>query len=62
MYAANGTRRQCTFADDFTGSQLNTAKWVVQKTLTSGFTTGDAPHDCYVNDPDNVSVANGGCA
>ena len=49
----------CSFADNFNGTTLDKTKWVVQKTATSGFLTGDAPHDCYVDDPDNVSVSGG---
>jgi beta-glucanase (GH16 family) len=57
LFAADGTRRKCTFADDFDGSELDRTKWVPQ----TNFITGDADGDyaCYHDDPDNVSVSNG---
>lgn len=51
-----GGNWHCTFADEFAGTALNTSKWVAQLTSNSGYQAGD---DCYVNTPNNVSVANG---
>ncbi|UMG91452.1 glycoside hydrolase family 16 protein [Nocardioides sp. TF02-7] len=54
---ADGTRWQCSFVDDFDGTELDTDKWLVQETWFSGMTT--ANRDCYVNDPSTVQVADG---
>jgi len=47
---------KCTFDDEFDGAALDPAKWIAQSTAASGFTTGQ---DCFVDSPDNVSVADG---
>lgn len=52
----DGTAWQCTFGDEFSGSSLDTAKWVPQLTSTSGYHVGP---ECFVNTPSNISVANG---
>jgi beta-glucanase (GH16 family) len=52
----DGTEWQCTFADDFDGSALDTTRWVVQTTAASGFHSGP---ECFVNTPNNVAVAGG---
>ena len=52
---AGGTWR-CTFDDEFAGSTVNRANWLVQTTAASGFTAGPV---CFVNNPNNVSVSNG---
>ncbi|HST90821.1 MAG TPA: hypothetical protein VLJ13_01330, partial [Brevundimonas sp.] len=31
---------QCTFADDFDGTSLDTSKWIPQRTDQSGYTNG----------------------
>lgn len=46
----------CTFVDHFNGSALNPYKWGVTRTGHNGFTSGG---ECFVNSPDNVSVAFG---
>lgn len=46
----------CTFSDEFAGTALDRTKWVPQRTASSGFSPGGA---CFVDDPANVSVANG---
>jgi len=53
----NGTSWKCTFVDDFTGSSLNRNKWVVQRTAVSGHSGNKA--DCWVDNPNNISVASG---
>ena len=53
---ADGTPWQCTFADDFNGTQLDRSKWLVQTTAQSGYSIGQ---ECYVDDPDNLAVRNG---
>jgi hypothetical protein len=57
VLAGDGTRRVCTFADDFDGAQLDRTKWLPQ----SNFITGDVAgsYACYRDHPDNVSVADG---
>jgi beta-glucanase (GH16 family) len=47
---------QCTFADNFNGSKLDTSKWIVQTTAASGFHSGA---ECFVNKSANVLVAGG---
>ncbi len=51
-----GVNWQCSFADDFSGTSLDTSKWVAQRTENSGFTDGES---CFVDDSDNVSVSDG---
>jgi beta-glucanase (GH16 family) len=53
---ATGGYWTCTFDDEFDGTALNSANWAVQTTAASGFTTGT---ECFVNSPNNISVANG---
>jgi beta-glucanase (GH16 family) len=48
---------QCTFADDFDGTSLDSSKWMAQQTDGSGF--GNSATACYVDDPNNVSVSAG---
>jgi beta-glucanase (GH16 family) len=57
LLAADGSRRACTFADDFSGTQLDRSKWVPQ----TDFLTGDASgsYACYRNHPDNIGVDQG---
>ena len=53
---ADGSYWKCTFADDFSGTALDTTKWTVTRTDQT------AQHqnvDCLVDSPDNVSVADG---
>jgi beta-glucanase (GH16 family) len=47
----------CTFDDEFNGTSLNTANWAPQLTATSGYITGGP--DCYVNNPNTISVSGG---
>lgn len=47
---------RCTFDDEFSGSKLDTSKWLVQKTADSGYHSGS---ECFVDSPDNVSVSGG---
>ena len=56
VYRTNGTAWQCTFDDEFNGTTLDTSKWFVQTTAASGFHSGA---ECFLNDPNNISVANG---
>ena len=53
---SGGGSWSCTWDDEFDGSALDTSKWAVQTTAASGFATKPA---CFVNSPNNVSVANG---
>jgi beta-glucanase (GH16 family) len=54
---ADGSLWSCTFDDEFDGTALDTRKWLVQETSYSGMTSGNA--DCYVNNPQTVSVGDG---
>jgi beta-glucanase (GH16 family) len=56
VYKAGGSAWQCSFADEFSGSTLDTSHWVVQTTAQSGFHNGP---ECFVNTPDNLSVGGG---
>jgi beta-glucanase (GH16 family) len=47
----------CTFDDEFSGTSLDTTKWVPQVTATSGYTSGATA--CFVNNPANISVSGG---
>jgi beta-glucanase (GH16 family) len=53
---AGGSPWICTFVDNFDGYKLDTSKWAVQETYTSGYQNGG---ECFVNSPNNVSVADG---
>ena len=53
----SGDEWVCTFADDFGGTALDRSKWQVAKTATIGFT--QSAHECYVDDPAHVKVADG---
>ena len=53
---ADGGTWECTFSDEFSGTELDRTKWVPQQTATSGFAPGGA---CFVDDPANVSVGDG---
>ncbi|GEM_PF-2205020 len=56
----SGGTWSCTFDDEFNGTQLDTRKWVVQRTATSGYVTGPTTYPaCYVDSPNNVSVSDG---
>jgi hypothetical protein len=52
----NGVPWQCTFADDFNGSVLDPGNWTALTTANSSL-RGNG--DCWVDDPNNISVANG---
>jgi beta-glucanase (GH16 family) len=54
---ANGTAWTCRFADEFSGTQLDRSKWVAQRTAIGGNSGNEA--DCWVDTPNNISVANG---
>ena len=60
IYKPDGSAWKCTFDDEFTGYTLDSTKWTVQQTATSGFTTGPVGSEvCYLNSPNNVSVSGG---
>jgi beta-glucanase (GH16 family) len=51
------TSWQCTLAENFDGTQLDTRLWTPLQTQVDGYQSGgDA---CYVNNPKNVKVQNG---
>lgn len=47
---------ECTFADDFDGTELDRTKWVPQETEGSGYTSRN---ECFLDRPENVHVAGG---
>ena len=52
----NGRLYRCTFDDEFSGTRLDTSKWVVN----TGFVSGDASaYACTVNDPRYISESGG---
>jgi beta-glucanase (GH16 family) len=53
---ADGTAWSCTFDDEFSGTTVDRTKWLPQTVFTTG--SPDA-YACYVDDPHNVSVADG---
>jgi beta-glucanase (GH16 family) len=51
---------QCTFDDEFSGSSLDRSKWAVLTTSSIGVVSGPSGYQtCYVDSPNNVSVAAG---
>jgi beta-glucanase (GH16 family) len=46
----------CTFADEFSGTELDRSKWTPQVTGGSNFDTGP---ECFVDDPDNIALDGG---
>lgn len=57
IYKSVGVPWTCTFDDEFGGTSLDGSKWIAQETANSGYTSG--PTACFVNSPNNISVANG---
>ncbi len=57
LFRVDGTRRLCTFADNFDGAQLDRTKWLPQGRISSGELTG--AYACYRDHPDNISVSGG---
>ena len=53
---ADGTAWTCTFDDEFSGTSLDTTKWIPQTNFSSGTT---AAHACYTASPNNISEAGG---
>jgi beta-glucanase (GH16 family) len=52
-----GGRWKCSFDDEFNETSLDTANWQPQLTANSGYVTGGP--DCYVDNPDTISVSGG---
>jgi beta-glucanase (GH16 family) len=50
-------RWKCSFDDEFDGTSLDISKWQPQLTASSGYVTGGP--DCYVDNPDTISVSGG---
>jgi len=60
IYKSSHVAWQCTFADEFNGTALDTSKWSVLTTANSGFVTGPPSSvACYLNSPNNVSESGG---
>ena len=53
-HKSNGAPWVCTFADEFTGTTLNTAKWTAFQSQPGGFRGGD---ECY--SPGHVKIGSG---
>ncbi len=53
---ADGAPWTCSFSDEFSGSTLDSTKWLPQQTATSGYTIGG---ECYVGGSNNAAVAGG---
>lgn len=54
---ADGTLWACSFVDEFSGTTLNTDKWIPQ---VHGYATGSAEaFACYSDSPDHVAVRDG---
>lgn len=58
----DGTPWTCTFSDEFSGTQLDRSKWLPQTTAASAKDGYQIGADCFVDDPDNVSVSGGSLA
>ena len=52
-----GATFTCAFSDDFDGQEIDATKWMPNKTTYAGVTSEAA--DCFVDDPDNISVSDG---
>lgn len=52
----DGTPWVCTFDDEFSGTSLDTTKWMPQTNFVSGTS---AAYACYTSRPENINVANG---
>ncbi|UTI66786.1 glycoside hydrolase family 16 protein [Paraconexibacter antarcticus] len=57
IYKSSGSAWTCTFDDEFGGTSLDGSKWIAQETANSGYTSGLTA--CFVNSPNNISVAGG---
>jgi beta-glucanase (GH16 family) len=53
---ADGSAWTCTFDEEFNGTALDATKWMPITTASNGLASGPG---CYVNSPNNISVANG---
>ncbi|KAA1428242.1 glycoside hydrolase family 16 protein [Nocardioides antri] len=53
----DGTAWECTFVDNFEGTELDTTKWMVAETAFSGITNGHT--GCFVRKPWTVRVIDG---
>lgn len=54
LYKADGSAWSCSFVDNFSGTRLDTTKWTIGETSTSGFYVGNT---CLT--ANNVAVGNG---
>jgi beta-glucanase (GH16 family) len=51
-----GVPWRCTFDDEFSGTALDSSKWLAQLTSNSGYTSGG---ECYTGSTNNVAVSGG---
>lgn len=54
---ADGSYWSCTFADEFSGTELDRSRWAPQTVFSSGDKLGR--YACYRDHPDNISVSGG---
>lgn len=52
-----GGRYECTFTEDFSGTTLDSTKWLPQQTALTGVPVADG--GCYVDSAEHVSVGDG---
>ncbi|MCL8252908.1 glycoside hydrolase family 16 protein [Aeromicrobium fastidiosum] len=55
----DGTAWACTFDDEFDGTELDRTRWLPQQTAFNAVDGYQIGADCFVDDPDNVSVSGG---
>ena len=53
---AGGGTWECSFNDEFDGTSLDRTKWTPELTADGRH---DGGHECFVDDPDNISVSDG---
>lgn len=59
LVKTDGAPWTCTFSDEFDGSTLDRTRWLPQQTAFSSTNGYQIGADCFVDDPDNVSVSGG---
>ncbi|HSV41570.1 MAG TPA: glycoside hydrolase family 16 protein [Nocardioidaceae bacterium] len=56
VFRPDGQLWQCTFADDFDGTTIDTTRWLPIRTSATGFRSAK---DCYVDSPETIGLRNG---
>ncbi|WP_188113238.1 glycoside hydrolase family 16 protein [Nocardioides humilatus] len=52
----SGRTWECTFVDNFSGTTLDSERWMTQRTTQTGFRT---ERTCYTDSPDNLALSDG---